>query len=181
MALSLEVAEHLPEASAGTFVETLVACADAIVFSAAIPNQGGTNHVNEQPPEYWAGLFALRGYEVVDCIRPLIWNDRSVAVCYRQNMFLYARPDWLDKHERLKAARERTDPQWLSFVHPGLLAYKQRLLEDSENLQAKTFTGLLRVQGRLLRRGGPALARSLAWRLRQLRTRYCPAKSEIPK
>ena len=172
LALSLEVAEHLPDSSAEAFIDTLTACADVVVFSAAVPGQGGTNHVNEQPPEYWAGLFATRGYQAVDCIRPIVWNDRSIAVWYRQNTLLYARPEWLEKHERLNSARATTNPQWLNFVHPDLLAYKQRLLDESESLRVKTLVQLLGVQKRVLSRAGPALIRSLAWRIGRGRARF---------
>jgi SAM-dependent methyltransferase len=57
LAQSLEVAEHLPPQSASVFVETLTTHAPLILFSAAVPGQGGEHHVNEQPPEYWrAGI-----------------------------------------------------------------------------------------------------------------------------
>ena len=62
---SLEVAEHLPAAKAEQFVETLTAHGSRILFSAAVPGQGGENHINEQLPDYWralpkAGLFRVR-------------------------------------------------------------------------------------------------------------------------
>jgi 2-polyprenyl-3-methyl-5-hydroxy-6-metoxy-1,4-benzoquinol methylase len=46
LALSLEVAEHLPEEVAKTFVESLTRLAPIIAFSAAIPFQPGNHHVN---------------------------------------------------------------------------------------------------------------------------------------
>src|SRR6266542_308161 len=57
LVVSLEVAEHLPRESAETFVESLATLGPAVLFSAAIPFQGGTGHVNEQWPEYWVKLF----------------------------------------------------------------------------------------------------------------------------
>lgn len=53
LAVSLEVAEHLPEEQSDIFVENIVRAADIILFSAAIPGQGGDFHVNEQPLSYW--------------------------------------------------------------------------------------------------------------------------------
>src|SRR4249920_1583207 len=44
LAISVEVAEHLPPASAETFVDSLVGLSDFVVFSAAIPHQGGKHH-----------------------------------------------------------------------------------------------------------------------------------------
>ena len=74
LALSLEVAEHLPASSAQNFVQSLCSAADVVVFSAAIPGQGGRRHVNEQWPFYWAELFAGFRYECYDFLRPRIWN-----------------------------------------------------------------------------------------------------------
>jgi hypothetical protein len=62
LAISLEVAEHLPEQSADTFIDSLTGLWDFVLFSAAIPHQGGVNHVNEQWQSYWAATFAERGY-----------------------------------------------------------------------------------------------------------------------
>jgi hypothetical protein len=70
LAISLEMAEHLPPDRAEEFVTSLTALSDYVLFSAAIPFQGGINHLNEQWQHYWADLFAARGYGVHDFIRP---------------------------------------------------------------------------------------------------------------
>jgi SAM-dependent methyltransferase len=60
--ISLEVAEHIPEKFADHFVRTLITMAKkAVVITAAPPGQGGTDHVNEQPYEYWIDRFNLAG------------------------------------------------------------------------------------------------------------------------
>lgn len=89
LALSLEVAEHLDEKFADTIVQTLVSHADAVVFGAAIPMQGGTHHVNEQWPSYWISKFADRGYECFDLVRASCWDDERIAPFYIQNTFLF--------------------------------------------------------------------------------------------
>ena len=48
LALCLEVAEHIPSWHSGKLL-TMLAGARRLVFSAAVPNQGGQLHVNEQP------------------------------------------------------------------------------------------------------------------------------------
>src|SRR5205823_14322324 len=53
LAISLEVAEHLPESRATTFIKDLTRLAPVVLFSAAIPGQGGRDHVNEQWQTYW--------------------------------------------------------------------------------------------------------------------------------
>jgi 2-polyprenyl-3-methyl-5-hydroxy-6-metoxy-1,4-benzoquinol methylase len=58
LVISLEIAEHLSPNVASTFIASLVSHGDIILFSAAIPYQGGHNHINEQFPSYWANLFA---------------------------------------------------------------------------------------------------------------------------
>lgn len=57
LVLSVEVAEHIPEKYARTFVNTLAKSGETVVLTAAPPGQGGTHHVNEKPPEYWIQLF----------------------------------------------------------------------------------------------------------------------------
>jgi hypothetical protein len=86
---SLEVAEHLPPAAAETFVDNLAQHGRVILFSAAIPGQGGEHHVNEQPLEYWRAKFAARGYDVFDFLRPRIRDERTIAFCYRYNALLF--------------------------------------------------------------------------------------------
>jgi SAM-dependent methyltransferase len=87
---SLEVAEHLPAANAAGFVDNLVRHGDIILFSAAVPHQGGEHHVNEQPPEYWRALFAKQGFEVFDWIRPHLAGQRQIMPWYRFNSYIYA-------------------------------------------------------------------------------------------
>jgi SAM-dependent methyltransferase len=89
LAVCLEVAEHLPKASAATLVESLVKLAPVVLFSCAIPMQGGTQHVNEQWPEYWRILFQKHDYRMLDLIRPAVWKNSEVKFWYRQNTFLY--------------------------------------------------------------------------------------------
>jgi len=117
LALTLEVAEHLPESSAPTFVETLCRHADAVVFSAAVPNQGGEHHVNERLPSYWAELFHLNGFDVFDVIRPRIWDDERVMFYYRQNILVFAKAAAAEQLRALPAASP------LDVVHPQQLAY----------------------------------------------------------
>jgi len=86
---TLEVAEHLPHAKADLFVDNLIAHGDVILFSAAVPHQGGEHHVNEQPPEYWRAKFAKRGYAVFDFVRPGLVGKDGVMPWYRFNSYIY--------------------------------------------------------------------------------------------
>jgi hypothetical protein len=89
LAISLEVAEHLPQSSAATFVKSLTRASDFVLFSSAIPFQGGTDHVNEQWPSYWANLFGTNGFLCVDFLRDKIWDIDTIAPYYRQNILLF--------------------------------------------------------------------------------------------
>jgi SAM-dependent methyltransferase len=123
LAISLEVGEHLPASRAGSFVEDLTRCAPVVLFSAAIPYQRGTDHINEQWPEYWAEKFAAQGYQAVDCVRDLVWANRSVDYYYAQNLIAYVRKDVLDQFPAITEAAKRTNPQSLSRVHPEKWIY----------------------------------------------------------
>ena len=87
---TLEVAEHLPHDKADLFVDNLTRHGDIILFSAAVPHQGGEHHVNEQPPEYWRKKFAARGYRVFDFLRPRLAGRSKVMPWYRFNSYIYA-------------------------------------------------------------------------------------------
>ena len=121
LAMSLEVAEHLTPNAAETIVASLCNHADIILFSAAIPGQGGEHHVNERPVSYWAGLFGARGYEAFDLVRPAVWQDDAVMFYYRQNTLLYARGAAADQ------LKSRTTHAPLDIVHPAQLQYWHEL------------------------------------------------------
>jgi hypothetical protein len=91
LVLCLEVGEHLPEAAAPTLADTVARHADTLLFSAAVPGQEGTGHINCQPHEYWHELFAERGLQAEDSVRPLIAHDSRVSPWYRNNLYLYVR------------------------------------------------------------------------------------------
>lgn len=118
LVVSLEVAEHLPENCAATFVESLAELGPVILFSAAIPHQGGKHHRNEQWPEYWQKLFEDRGYIFVDCIRKKIWDNEKVAWWYAQNIFIVVKKEFLDSYEILKREFLANKGNMLSLVHP---------------------------------------------------------------
>lgn len=118
LALCLEVAEHLSPTAGERLVELLAATSDVILFSAAVPGQGGDHHVNERWPAHWQRLFAERGYSCDDAIRWAFWENDSVDWWYRQNMFVARRSDG------------NAGPPLLPVVHPRLLEKKVRTIDD---------------------------------------------------
>lgn len=123
LVLSLEVAEHLSPARASSFVADLCAMAPAILFSAAIPGQGGVGHINEQWPSYWAALFGAHGRKPYDIIRPHLWTDEAIPAWYRQNTVLY-----LDEDSAARLSLTPDDPALLDRVHPAFWARANREL-----------------------------------------------------
>lgn len=123
LAISLEVAEHLSKGSARSFIESLVGASDFILFSAAIPYQGGRGHINEQWPDYWADLFAERGYVALDFVRKNIWNDKQIPFWYRQNILMFAKRDQIQRI-RVPGLEKCENRLSLSLVHPDLYLAK---------------------------------------------------------
>jgi len=115
LAVSIEVAEHLPEHRARSFVDDLCALAPLVLFSAAYPGQGGTGHVNERWPSYWCEHFEANAFTPLEVCRPAAWNDVHATTVVKMNVLLYAEPD---------ALRQVGDtwprPTLLDVVHPQL-------------------------------------------------------------
>jgi len=114
LVISLEVAEHLPDSQSRHFVQTLCDAGDVILFSAAIPGQGGRHHVNEQWPAYWAEIFNGHGFFCHDVVRPRVWENPKVVWYYAQNVLLFARPGALRAGARVETP--------LPMVHPAAWA-----------------------------------------------------------
>lgn len=67
LVICFEVAEHLHEEYANGLVANICFLAKSLIlFTGATPGQGGTNHHNEQPHEYWLSKFREYGW----CVRP---------------------------------------------------------------------------------------------------------------
>ena len=106
----LEVAEHVRAAE--PFVEWLCAAAPLVLFSAAVPGQGGDGHVNERPTGYWVELFAVQGYRGSGALRWRLWEDERVEWWYRQNLLVFWDPDVVDP-----GLAEDGCP---TVIHPGM-------------------------------------------------------------
>jgi SAM-dependent methyltransferase len=150
LAQSVEVAEHLPSAHAEAFIDTLTAHADAVLFSAAVPGQGGEHHVNEQCLEYWREKFHVRGYESIDLVRPAVQNDVTVQRWYRCNTILYVKSTALD---RLSAHARACLVPWgvpLANYWPARERVKQAVLR---HLPVSAIDWMARLNTVLLIRG----------------------------
>jgi len=116
LAMSLEVAEHLPESSAAGFVKSLTESSDFVLFSAAVPYQGGTYHINEQWLDYWYDLFFENDFLGIDIVRKKIWRDENIPFWYKQNMILYVKKERMS--ELILNERDSVLTRPISLVHP---------------------------------------------------------------
>lgn len=110
LAISTEVAEHIEEEYADIFVDNLTRASDCILFSAAVPGQGGVHHVNEQWQSYWVEKFMRRGYEPDFAIRNYFWNNNNINAWRRQNIVMFSKKRGKDVYSDI-----------VDVVHPGVL------------------------------------------------------------
>jgi len=116
----LEVAEHLPEKCTEDFIESLTSLGPVVLFSAAVPHQGGENHINEQWPPYWIEKFAKRGYLLVDALRNELWDNEKVAFWFAQNSFIFVDQTRINNYPKLNEALNKNPLPNLSVVHPAM-------------------------------------------------------------
>ena len=135
LALCLEVAHLLEPGHARRLVDTLASLSDVVLFSAAIPGQGGFHHVNEQWPSYWAGMFGSRSYVATDPFRTALWEQPDVKWWFAQNIVCYGTPGALEHLPRLAGARCGNAP--LALVHPECF---RRYVEERQEQQARPAT-----------------------------------------
>lgn len=133
LAVSLEVAEHLPSSAAKVFVETLTSLSPVVLFSAAVPYQGGTHHVNEQWQKYWAERFKKHKYVPINTLRRQLWTNKKIHDFYRQNLILYVHEEHLEHFDVLSEDVVH-DLESLSIVHPALFERKMKRCKQARHL-----------------------------------------------
>lgn len=144
LALCLEVAEHLPQENGPALVSNLTSAAPLVLFSAAVPGQHGTHHINLQWPSYWSSLFEDHGFRRLDPIRRKVWYDQRVQWWYRQNMLLYASDAAIRSSEALQEEERLANNQHLEVLHADIL---QQLIESNargiQGYSARTIAAAL--------------------------------------
>jgi methyltransferase family protein len=119
LVVALELASRVDADQADIIIDNLVRHGDAILFSAAIPGQGGPAR-NEQWPGYWIERFDRRGLVAIDCVRPRWWNESRIPTEYRQNTFLMVSEVRLAHSAPLRLEQELRAGAPLAVVHPDL-------------------------------------------------------------
>ena len=114
LAICLEVAEHISEKNSYILLNNLTNASDVVLFSAAIPLQGGTNHINENYPTYWIKKFSKFKYEPYDCLRWKFWDDDDIEFWYRQNIMFFVKKEKMQNLKDIFLIEHKT----LDLVHP---------------------------------------------------------------
>lgn len=112
--ICMEVVEHLSEADASQAVTNLCRHSDDILLTTSPLDFREATHFNVQPPEYWAGLFALNGF----------YRDLSVDVSFVM--------PWGMRFRRI------TEP-----VHRLVVAYERELWQRTQQLRGMQETAML--------------------------------------
>jgi len=146
LVICMEVAEHLPHDRAPSLVADLASLGDVVLFSAAVPFQYGTQHINEQWPEFWSILFRAHGFACFDCLRADLWADAGVDWWYAQNALLFARDD--SAAAAALPQESRVGKRGLSVVHPesllaNLLGLPRRYRQDASAEEFNDFRSLV--------------------------------------
>lgn len=148
LSISMEVLEHLSERAALNVLDVMTECSDHVLLSAAVPQQGGCNHINEQPQSYWIKQMRNRGFIAKDILRQAIWNNSNVDVWYRQNSMFFTRkgtqihlPDF--------------DTAMADVIHPDLyqkqvLDYQKQVLGYQSSIEKEKNKRLVRRFRRMI-------------------------------
>jgi hypothetical protein len=117
-----------------------------ILFSAAVPHQGGVNHLNEQWPRYWAERFGAHGYVTVDALRATFWDDERVEWWYAQNMLFFVAESRLHEFPELASSRiDSNSPR--AIAHPGFIAALAWDAEERRRTTEEQFRARSSIRG----------------------------------
>lgn len=142
LVISLEVAEHLPNETCESFIDTLTRLSPVVLFSAAIPYQVGDYHINCQWPDHWVELFRRRGYVAFDFLRMKFWQNKNVDGWYAQNMFLFVKESCLESYSELKNYSDSITSSPPILVHPVVYLKLREALEP-QNVSIKVLLTFL--------------------------------------
>lgn len=132
LAISLEVGEHIEKSKINNYILNLTNSSDVILFSAAIPNQGGTEHINEQYLTYWVEKFKEQNFELCDVLRSKFWNNETIDFWYKQNIVFFVKKDCVEKINAMFTFNSIPN----NVVHPILL---ENVIKELKNVKEENF------------------------------------------
>ncbi len=142
--MCMEVAEHLSSNNAKSFVNNLCGIADVILFSAAVPGQGGLKHINERYANYWIDLFKKNDFVANDSFKKNIWMNNAFKNCpyYISNSFLFINKNSI-KSKLFKY--EEHDISNINKVHPFMLEIRQKKMIPFREHLSEFFPSFIRA------------------------------------
>lgn len=150
LALCLDLADHADIASAQILVERLTHLAPVVLFSTAIPFQGGGEHPTAQWQSYWTGLFQAHGYNPSFALRQAVWENEDVDLSYRQSLICFCERNHPEILERLTQL-DRSSQTPVDVVHPDLhlriSGDKARWQRSSERLERRVRESATEIHG----------------------------------
>jgi hypothetical protein len=126
----LEVAEHVQPQASDVVVDNIVRHGRCVLFSAAAPGQGGEDHINEQPYDYWRDLFAARSYRLFDFARPSIASNDTVEAWYRYNLLFFAHDSVIQQLPAAVRATQVPDGQRVRDYSPPSYRLRKLILRQ---------------------------------------------------
>jgi hypothetical protein len=142
LAISIEFAEHVKERHSNRIVKYLTSCSKIILFSAAVPGQGGLGHINEQWPTFWADKFLSESYHYLDILRPHLIENNLISYYLRQNLFLVVKEEFVNKI-KLSHSFNFNINEW-TLIHRNILE-KRGFKNKIKNMLPDKFKGQLEV------------------------------------
>ena len=92
--VSLEVAEHIPQQYESVYLDNIFRHArEGIIFSWAVPGQGGMSHINNKPTSYVVNLMRNNGFVKDEELSILLRKSTSLW-WLQQNTNVYKRVDF---------------------------------------------------------------------------------------
>jgi hypothetical protein len=174
----IEVLEHMPREQAEVAVENFCAHSDNILFSSTPFDYKEATHLNVQPPEYWASLFARQGFfRDVDFdgafITPWAVRYQRLELTTTRLIQSYERKFW-------PLMKENADLRQLIVEMRNQLAAQEAQLEVLHEQVAESTRRVQMLEAQIAE-----IFASRSWRflqiLQNLRLRLIPAGSRLEK
>jgi len=135
LAICFEVAEHLERHWSERLVDTLSECADVILFTGAVPGQGGTYHINEQPHEFWLDMFKERHGYVVHPLQDNLREFLATLNPYRETEEVSG---WLVEHCFILVRESALHkPEWTDEALQDCLAGAEKVANGEVDFSTK--------------------------------------------
>jgi GT2 family glycosyltransferase len=149
----IEVLEHLPPTMARMAISNLCSHSDAVLMSSTADEVTERTHLNVNPPDYWARLFAEEGF-----VRDFSYDARYIspdAVLYRRRQLsipeVVADYEMLFRTASLDLARRSVELDELRASRDATEAQRQAACDEHDRL-ADRFTTLGNEHGHLIER-----------------------------